>query len=279
VTILRLVQAAKATATTVDRLGQRFAGELATVLRAVERRLPPLVTAAAEGSRTRIIKAAQANRTRQALAQVLTDAGYQDLAESAYGARLDTLVSRVLDTRRLAQQAAKLSGAFDQRVAAIKLLHETDLLDEGAEVARALWQATTRGVFGARPVDRILDDLYDVIDTSETTISTLYDTSVSIVGRQVEALQAGDDPETPFLYAGPADVKTRPFCRFRVGKVFTRAQIDAMTNGQIDNVFLTGGGYNCRHTFLEVSKVSELKDYVGTDQRVPEIAAQLRTAA
>jgi hypothetical protein len=279
VTILRLVQSATATAATVDRLGQRFAAELATVLRAVERRLTPLVNDAAEGSRTSIIKAAQANRTRKALEQVLEDSGYGSLAESAYGVRLDPLLAQVLETRRLAQHAAKLSGAFDQRIAAIKVLHETDLLDEGADISRALWQAVTRGVFSARPVDLIVNDLYDVIDASEAQIGTLYDTSVSIYGRQVEALQAGGDPETPFLYAGPADVKTRPFCRFRVGKVFTRAQIDAMTNGQIDNVFLTGGGYNCRHTFLEVSKFSELKDYVGTSQRVPEIAAQLEEAA
>ena len=179
----------------------------------------------------------------------------------------------------MAQQSARLSGAFDQRVAAIKALHELDLLDEGTSVSRTLWQAVTRGIFSARPVDRILTDLYDEIDASEAQIGTLYDTSVSIFGRQVEALQAGEDPDTPFLYAGPADQKTRPFCRFRVGKVFTRAAIDNMDNGQIDNVFLTGGGYNCRHTFLEVSKFSELHDYIGTDQRVPEIAAQLKEAA
>jgi hypothetical protein len=175
----------------------------------------------------------------------------------------------------LAQQAARLSGAFDARIAAIKALHALDLLDEGDQVARELWQATIRGVFSARPADLILSDLYDVIDASEANINTLYDTSVSIFGRQVEALQAGEDPDTPFLYAGPADKKTRPFCRLHVGKVFRRSDIDKLDNGQIDNVFLTGGGYNCRHTFLEVSKFSELNDYIGTDKRVPEIAAQL----
>jgi hypothetical protein len=61
-----------------------------------------------------------------------------------------------------------------------------------------------------------------------------------------------------------------------VGKVYTRAEIDAMDNGQIDNVFLTGGGYNCRHVWMEVSKFSELQDYVDTDQRpeVPETRAR-----
>ncbi len=273
--ITDLVQSAVDTAIEADVLGRQFAIELAAVLRAIERRLRPLVVSASEGSRTSIIKAANANRTRKAIEGTLSDSGYPQLAEGAYGKRLDTLVGRVLATRRLAQQTARLSGAFDARVQAIKMLHETDLLDEGDEIARALWQAVIRGVFGARDVNDILLDLGDILDASDGQIRTLYDTSVSIFGRQVEALQAGDDPEAVFLYAGPADKKTREFCRERVGKVFTRAEIDAMDNGQIDNVFLTGGGYNCRHTFMEVSKFSELQDYVGTDKRVPEVEAQL----
>ncbi len=270
-----LVQSAVETAIEADVLGRQFAVELAAVMRAIERRLRPLVVSASEGSTTSIIKAANANRTRKAIEGALSESGYPQLAEGAYGRRLDGLVGRVLATRRLAQQTARLSGAFDARIAAIKLLHETDLLDEGDEIARALWQAVIRGVFGARDVDSILLDLGDILDASDGQIRTLYDTSVSIFGRQVEALQAGDDPEAVFMYAGPADKKTREFCRERVGKVFTRAEIDAMDNGQIDNVFLTGGGYNCRHTFMEVSKFSELQDYVGTDKRVPEVEAQL----
>lgn len=277
--IAPFVKAANATAGTVDTLGAKFARELADVLRSLERRLRPVVIDASEGSRTAIVKAAASNRTRKALEAALEDAGYPELADSAYGSRLDALVGRVLEVRRLAQQTARLSGAFDARIAALKLLHQTDLLDEGDELSRALWQAVTRGVFGSRSVDGILLDLYDIIDATEPQIATLYDTSVSIFGRQVEALQAGDDPETTFAYMGPADKKTRPFCRAHVGKVYTRADIDALDNGQIDNVFLTGGGYNCRHVWTEVSKFSELQDYVGTDHRIPEVAAQLEQAA
>jgi hypothetical protein len=274
-----IVGAANQTAETGDTLGARFARELALVLRSLERRLRPIVVDAAQGDKTSIIRAATANRTRTDIQAALTDAGYNDLAESAYSKRLDALVAKVLETRRLAQQTARLSGAFDARIQAIKLLHETDLLDAGNEIARALWQATIRGVFNAQPVDRILTDLYDVIDLSEPRIQTLYDTSVSIFGRQVEALQAGDDPDTTFAYMGPADKKTRPFCREHVGKVYTRKDIDEMDNGQIDNVFLTGGGYNCRHTWVEVSKFSELHDLAGTGERIPEVAAQLQQAA
>jgi hypothetical protein len=274
-----LIRAVASTAAESDVLGRQFAIELASVLRSLERRLRPLVKDAAEGSRTRIIQAGIANRTRKALEDSLVQSGYSRLAETVYGARLDALVEHVLATRRLANQAAKLSGAFEQRIQAIKYLHETDLLDEGDTISRLLWQAVTRGVFNAQPVDGILADLYDVVDASESQIRTLYDTSVSIFARQVEALQASADPDTPFVYMGPADKKTRPFCREHVGKVYTRAEINELDNGQIDNVFLTCGGFNCRHMLVEVSQFSELADYVGTDRRVPEIAMQLQEAA
>lgn len=277
--IERLLSAADRTARLADKLGQQFAEELAAVLRSVERRLRPLLTETATGSRTALIRAAQANRTRKALEQILTDAGYDDLAASAYGERLDQIVDSVLRTRRLAQQAAKLTDAFDQRVSALKLLHETDLLDEGQALSRELWQAVTRGTFGAQSVDKILDDLSQIIDATAPQIRTLYDTSVSILGRQVEALQAGNDPDTVFAYMGPADAKTREFCLEHVGKVYTRAEIDELDNGQIDNVFLTAGGYNCRHVWTEVSQFSALQPYVSTGQRIPEVQAQLKEAA
>jgi len=272
-TIKLVIGAAQKIAETAEQASRAFAQQLAQVLRDTERKLGPLVREVSEGSRTAIVKAALANRTRRAIRDALLTSGYDDLAESALSGPLDVLTARVLDTRRLAQAVAKLSGAFDQRIEALKLLHLSDLLDEGDAVTRVLWQATTRGVFGSRTADAILADLGEILDGSAPQIRTLYDTSVSIFGRQVEALQAGEAAETPFAFFGPIDEKTRPFCLQHAGRVYTRAEIDALDNGQLDNVFLTGGGYNCRHVWTEVSKFSELLDR--GRQRVPEVQEQI----
>lgn len=272
------ITAANRIAAEAGAASKGFASALARVLRDTERRLVPLVRDVSDGSRTAIVKAALAARTRREIRAALEQAGYDQLAETALGGPLDRMTARVLDARRLAQQTVKLSGAFAERIEALRLLHQTDLLDEGDDMARALWQATTRGVFGSRPSTKILADLGDVFDDREPQIRTLYDTAISIFGRQVEALQAGDDPETPFLYLGPADDKTRDFCLEHVGKVYTRDEIDALDNGQLDNVFLTGGGYNCRHAWIEVSKFSALQD-LGRGERLPEIQDQLDEAA
>jgi hypothetical protein len=144
------------------------------------------------------------------------------------------------------------------QIEALRELHRLDLLDEGDAASKRLWDAVTRGLYVRKPVDDILEDLAEVMDRTDHQIATLYDTSVSIFSRQVELLDAGDDPETLFLYAGPDDDLTRDFCRERVNQVFSREAIEGMDNGQIDNVLLTGGGYNCRHVWMQVSRFSQL---------------------
>lgn len=59
--------------------------------------------------------------------------------------------------------------------------------------------------------------------------------------------QAGIDR---FRYDGPRDKLIRPFCRQRIGKVYTRPQIARMSNGQIPNVMVSRGGFNCRHQWI-----------------------------
>jgi len=268
-----VIDAADTTIQTSERLSRSFARALASVLRGLERSLIGVVTDASAGSPTAIVKAARANRTRVELRQALTEAGYDDLADSATAGPLDAITKAILASRPAALEGAGLSSSALSKLEALKSLYATNLLDQGDDVARALWQATVRGVFGAQPVTRIVQDLANVLDDTAPHIQTLYDTSVSIYARQVEALQAGQDPEARFAYFGPVDEKTRPFCLKWAGKVLTRTMIDTLDNGQLDNVFLTGGGYNCRHLWLEVSKFSALSPLVGTDERVPEIQA------
>jgi len=265
------IRAAARTAAEVDRLSDLFATHLRRVLRDLERKLDPLIREASEGNRTAIVRAAQAARTRKELREALTASGYAQLAETAYGPRLDGLVARVLATRRLAKASGELARGVEGKLAALRALAQQDLLHLGDATAYELWQATVRGVFASRDSRDIVADLVDILDATEPQIRTLYDTSLSIYTRQVEALQASEDEGARFAFMGPVDGKTRPFCLEHVGKVYTREEIDALDNGQLDNVFLTGGGYNCRHTWMEVSRFSELDG----DGRIPEVQDQL----
>ena len=55
-----------------------------------------------------------------------------------------------------------------------------------------------------------------------------------------------------FLYYGPDDGITRPFCEKLVGQEFTLAEIRRMDNGQGLDVLTNGGGWNCRHSWVAV---------------------------
>ena len=66
-----------------------------------------------------------------------------------------------------------------------------------------------------------------------------------------------------FIYLGPDDKITRPFCDARVGGIFTREEIAGWDNGQGLPADIYLGGYNCRHQLRPVSR--EMAKALGYD--------------
>jgi hypothetical protein len=270
---LALITEADKLARIADEMTRQYAVELSRVLRDLERELRTLAIEAKNGSVSALARAVRAGRLRKQILTALEAAGYSRLADTATSFRFDRVIAQVERIRGAAQLAAFTSSDMT-RILALKQLAQMDVLQQGEFIAAAVWRTFTRGLFSQRPLNGILDDLATTLDVEQSEARTLYDTTVNVFGRQVEAVKS--TPSDVYAFMGPADVKLRPFCRERVGKVYTRQDIDAMDNGQLPNVFLTGGGYNCRHTFVAVSKLSSLRALVGTDQRVPEIEAALQ---
>ena len=268
---LALLSEAEKLARIADEISATYATELARVLRDLERELRALALDAAAGSRTALSRAVRAGKLRRQLQQALRAAGYEHLADTASGALLNRLVSQ-LGALRGAARLAEFTATDGTRILALQALARLDLLGQGEAIAHALWRTFAYGLFSQRPIAHLLDDLATAIDVELAEARTLYDTTVNIFGRQVEAMKAQDGDV--FAYLGPLDRKTRPFCFEHVGKVYSKPAIDAMDNGQLPDVFLTGGGWNCRHQFIAVSKVSELRELVDTDQRMPEVELQ-----
>lgn len=246
-----LQRAAERTAREADRLSALFARQLAAVFREVERKIRSVL--ATSPTMTSAIR----SQVRGALRQ----SGFDQVIVAATAEPFDAIAARVLRDRTV--EAGRLLPW--------RWWHLEDLRDEGTVVSRSLGGAVVRGSMSAKAARRVPQEVAKILEHAEARLQTLYDTAVSIYGRQVEGEAAGDDPSTRFAYMGPVDAKTRDFCLRHVGKVYTRSEIDALDNGQISNVFLTGGGYNCRHVWQEVSKFSELYPLGGTEQRAPEI--------
>lgn len=278
---------ARTLARDADALNRRFVEALVDVLRRVERRLPSLLADAEAGQATAALTAARLGRTRTSLRQLLVEAGYDDLATVAASAAVSRTLRRLGLTstayrRALAFETAGRPSALATLLTALRETARLDILGHGDVVATALWRATMRGTLGAEPPAALLSQLAAVLDGEQARAATLYDTNVSIVQRlSVQAVpsvpgDAATDRGAPlYVFVGPVDDVIRPFCLRHVGRVYTRAEIDALDNGQLPNTFVTGGGYNCRHLWAPISRFDPAAALQGTDGRVAEVAAEL----
>lgn len=267
----------------IDQLNARFARELAEVLRLVNAKARRLIQELREKDGRLVATKASLGRVlalRKDLIRVLEEAGFEAFAESVTDAPLDEMTRLVLRGSSFAQAAASLTKADISAITAFKTVRFQELLELGPAAAVRLARIVLDGMLGAQRVDDLVDDVADVFDVTERQARTLYDTALSIFSRQVDQLHTTGEPGELFYYAGPLDTKTRKFCRDRVGKVFTRAQLESADNGQLPNPLLTGGGYNCRHQPKRVAKMDvELIELFKTGGRVPYMEERLRELA
>ncbi len=84
-------------------------------------------------------------------------------------------------------------------------------------------------------------------------------TNLSAFNRTVTLKKANDVGFELFIYLGPDDKATRPFCAGLLEKdppIYTLDEIEDMDNGQDLPVAQYGGGYNCRHQWRPISEES-----------------------
>jgi hypothetical protein len=273
------LQAARESAL-IDALNARFARELAQTLKLLNVDARRLVRALQTKDGRLVATKAQLGRVlglRRDLLDVLEKSGFARFAEEAFDAPLDEMTRLVLRGNSIARAAADLTKADLSAIEAFKTVRFEELLQLGRTAAVRLARLVLDGTLGAQPLDSLVDDVADLFDVTDAQARTLYDTAMAIYARQVDQLQATGEPDELFYYAGPLDTKTRPFCRERVGKVFTREQLETADNGQLPNPLLTGGGFNCRHQPKRVSKLDrELLDLFERGARAPYVEERLQ---
>lgn len=104
------------------------------------------------------------------------------------------------------------------------------------------------------PIEIVASELEERLKRSEGRQLTEVKTRISQYGRSITAAAAAAAELDHYLYTGPLDGLTRPFCKALIGKVVTSEQMRKLNNGQGLNVMTSCGGYNCRHTWSPVSE-------------------------
>ena len=86
-------------------------------------------------------------------------------------------------------------------------------------------------------------------------VKTLANTILNTFSRGVTEVMARTMPaNTKYYYQGPNDGKTRDICLAQIAAgELTKDEVDR----QFPGAFRTGGGYNCRHRWTEVTKPQE----------------------
>ena len=109
-------------------------------------------------------------------------------------------------------------------------------------------------------------------------IKTELNTAMLNFSRTISASKYIEEGTTKFLYAGPLDDITRPFCEEvlteRDPAIYTLDEILSMDNGQIGDVMTSCGGYNCRHQWAPVSDSLE-KQLNGEEEDLDAQLAEL----
>lgn len=133
-----------------------------------------------------------------------------------------------------------VGGDFRELVSRIKNRLSEKLLDEGIELATGRSLAAQAMRIGH--------------DSLMSTYATMHFNKAEEAGLE------------KYVYLGPRDRVTRSFCRDRVNRLWTKKQIMAWNNitwrGKISGVdiFVSRGGYNCRHHFQAVPDAIDADD-------------------
>lgn len=253
-----------------------FQSALADVWGSLRRRIVELTnTLEAQGGRIQstAINLGVARRVAADMQRWLAEAGADDLLRGAIDDMGD--LSRYRGVGQSVVGRTETNTAWSSaNLDAFRQVKMAELAEIPAAAVRAVEQVLLKGIVSAQDRAELINELAGLLDTSLPRATTVYDTALSEYTRLAVVGNARGTDDEAFLFDGPIDAKMRPFCAERVGKVFSRAEIDGMDNGQLDNTLLTGGGYNCRHTWIPVPEDDPLNAKSGTGEYADDTYAE-----
>jgi len=130
----------------------------------------------------------------------------------------------------------------------------SDVLKSFNKGLAGLFQQAASTPISPRDMAKLAGQLLDAPLSQARTISS---TALAGLQRRVASEAAGGLPEdeggTWWIYLGPDDDATRPFCRTLVGLAVSDSNLLRLKNGQGLPVRDYGGGYNCRHSLTPVT--------------------------
>jgi hypothetical protein len=180
------------------------------------------------------------------------------------------------DVERLAVQAAGSAAVNEGRRLGLTFTPQTaeivdavvkdrlaDLGQVFGDASQAVAKAARLTLTTSANPTRLIADVAGAIGGLRSQASAAVDSMAMAAGRQATIIVAEQSAqavgvEVVYLYDGPMDGVTRPFCRRHVGVAYSKEALDRLNNGagQPKPVSAYLGGFRCRH-FLVVITAAE----------------------
>jgi hypothetical protein len=190
---------------------------------------------------------------RDTLADFVLQAGF-GLTIDDFIEQSDRVAAAALEAIQVLEPTATTASVQAQldsfRVAAVDSVFQDVIIPDTTKAIREALQGMSLGV----PLKASMSALSAQLERSEGRQLTEVKTKIASYGRQVTAAVGESAGLDLYLYTGPRDGITRMFCKPLINKVVTEAQMARLNNGQGLPVKLSGGGYNCRHSWSPVSQ-------------------------
>lgn len=190
---------------------------------------------------------------RDTLADFVLQAGF-GLTIDDFIEQSDRVAAAALEAIQVLEPTATTASVQAQldsfRVAAVDSVFQDVIIPDTTKAIREALQGMSLGV----PLKASMSALSAQLERSEGRQLTEVKTKIASYGRQVTAAVGESAGLDLYLYTGPRDAIARRFCKPLINKVVTEAQMARLDNGQGLPVKLSGGGYNCRHSWSPVSQ-------------------------
>ena len=190
--------------------------------------------------------AANALAVARELDQLLSEAGVRSVQKLTESAAIKALQEVAGPSAIPASAAKELQAIVDGQTAEVAKVFGA----AASEMRQLLAVATTST--NAISLADLEEAVAAKLDATISKARPAIDAAVMGAGRfaTVFATEQASDAEGfdfVYLFEGPLDKTTRPFCRQHLGKAYTKAALDRLRNGQLEPVSTFCGGYNCRH--------------------------------
>lgn len=233
-----------------DRVSQEFAEGLAEVLRELRRPTRGLLRTFAQNGRLVPDLDAQVKAELYSVVRTLLDeSGYTELLDRMDARSLE-LLSKLQQKMRTIGLDASFASADINKLDALVSLQRTEFSNLGDRIAMSIETELRRQILAGETVQQAATALADAVGVTHAQATTLANSSLLNFHQQSLNVASDRTGAEKFLYIGPDDGLTRPFCDVLLNKWLSRKEISKLRNGQLPGVYRTRGGYNCRHSWM-----------------------------